>query len=140
VEGIAMKYKVGDVVLLKVEIAHVDPSDRKHSYIAKDKAGFWFQDDDVFAVVPNAEEPAKPETKFKVDDRVIHRNMPEWGIGKVKAVCNRNLENAREYTSPGVENHHVNEPGPIYTVYFRHGEKGFENWYTVEKFLVPVVE
>lgn len=86
-----------------------------------------------------AEAPApKPEPKFKVGDRVIHRNCPEWGIGKVETVV-ENPYLAFEYTAPG-KREFLSDPGPHCLVKYPNCEGPSRIWNSLERFLVAVVE
>jgi hypothetical protein len=81
----------------------------------------------------------EPEPTFKVGDKVIHRNMPEWGVGTVTKVNEPRENTDAEYTSPGVETqeryagirYHVEYPGK--------NNYGLKNWTSSDKYLVKAI-
>lgn len=141
-----MKFKVGDVLLLKVVIDEVDPDDERYAY--RDRVTeAWFNDSDVFAVVSTAsdepaepEAPKEPEPRFHEGDEVIHKNKPEWGVGVVAEVNTEPSLSLNEFWQPGAGPRARGEPVPIrYHVKYAHKDEwiGGAFWWTAEGNLVP---
>jgi hypothetical protein len=143
-------YKVGDKVLVEVEITRVDIEDSILPYeIDFYEETYWIGDKDIHSASPKlsidqelemedkaAEEVSEelPELKYKIGDKVQHKYKKEWGIGVIDEI---NLgENTYEYTDYSYEGE-----GDIYAPYgvtypsFKYEENGdsYESgWYTAE--------
>jgi hypothetical protein len=86
-------YKVGDKVLMEVEIVSVDKDDEWLTYeIEFDDETYWVSPKDIFSALPVYEvekEEVKEETselKYKIGDKVKHKYKPEWGIGTITQI------------------------------------------------------
>jgi hypothetical protein len=82
-----MKYKVGDVLLLRVTVDRVDETDCVLSYRSnvdgRMSTGTWFGDSQVFAVVSKAEEPVE-EKRLEVGEWVTVKARPDFGVAKIE--------------------------------------------------------
>jgi hypothetical protein len=83
-------YKVGDKVLMEVEIVSVDKDDEWLTYeIEFDDETYWVSPKDIYSALPiyevEKEEAAEEasELKYKIGDKVKHKFKPEWGIGTI---------------------------------------------------------
>jgi hypothetical protein len=139
-----MQYNVGDEVILKVKITDTDYSACEgQTYCNEDR--FWFRESNIIGVAakvepqPKPEPEPEPEPTFKVGDRVVHRNMLEWGVGTVEEVNKPRAYTDAEYTSPGVETQEYYD-GIRYTVkYPNKNTYGFRDWTSSDKYLVKAI-
>jgi hypothetical protein len=88
-------YKVGDKVLMEVEIVSVDKDDEWLTYeIEFDDDTYWISPKDIYSASPKlsideeleTEDKAAeelPELKYKIGDKVQHKYKKEWGIGEI---------------------------------------------------------
>jgi hypothetical protein len=112
-----MKYKVGDVLILRVTVERVDETDSNKPYRAVPCTGdtgrvigTWFGDDQVIAVVPQADEPvAVEEKRLEVGEYVTVKVNSARGVGKIEIDDHQSIP---------------------FMVRFSNGE---HNWYTQEQ-------
>jgi hypothetical protein len=90
-------YKVGDKVLVEVEIVEVDLEDSYLPYLVKfDDDTYWMNAELIHSPSPSIDEKldleykqlaeVTPELKYKIGDKVQHKFKPEWGIGIIKDI------------------------------------------------------
>jgi hypothetical protein len=81
-------YKVGDKVLMEVEIVSVDKDDEWLTYeIEFDDETYWVSPKDIYSALPKVSEEevfSSTELKYKIGDKVYHKYKKEWGIGKIE--------------------------------------------------------
>lgn len=82
-----LAYAEGDKVMVYGEIVRVDEDDAEYPYLVRvnNVGADWVYPSDIAGKVePDVKEESKPEPKFKVGDKVIHKFKPEWGVGTVR--------------------------------------------------------
>jgi hypothetical protein len=87
-------YKVGDKVLVEVEIVEVDLEDSSLPYLVKfDGETTWVGKEDIRSALPSIDQElemedkaATEELKYKIGDKVQHKYKPEWGIGTITQI------------------------------------------------------
>lgn len=134
--------EVGDIVLIKAKVVVDDHSSVPYKVkVSDDGDSLWLREGDILEIIERAPKP-EPETvrKFKVDDKVIHVNKPEWGVGKVTAVySDSDRVETCDWMTPTERKNNVLTH---YAVRFPHqggtGRSG--SWSTAEENLVPVIE
>lgn len=85
----------------------------------------WLSDGEIEVVTESA--PAKPEPKFKVGDKVIHKFKPVWGVGEVLEIHQKTAQ----YDFFGGDNPETMPATRVYKVRFSHWV-----WTTAEENLV----
>jgi hypothetical protein len=146
-------YKVGDKVLMEVEIVSVDKDDEWLTYeIEFDDDTYWVSGGMIHSASPSIDQKLElewkaaqesSELKYKIGDKVQHKFKKEWGIGIIKDIdewnytydyCDDTYEVVEDQYAPyGVE----------YSTYKDNANAVPEEnggWYTKEENLILVTE
>lgn len=141
-----LAYAVGDEVLVKGVIVTVDEDDETYPYrvrINNFSISDWVEVEDIAGKAsPTADvkEESKPEPKFKVGDKVIHKFRPDWGVGTVKSYTGF-VSDLVEYFEYGkYSDRNTDKAYYVEFPYFfvdNEDKKRIEIWTTAEQNLVP---
>jgi hypothetical protein len=142
-------YKVGDKVLIEVEIVEVDKEDEWLTYqIEFDDDNYWISPKDIVSLstksieTPLVEQEEVSELKYKIGDKVQHKYKKEWGIGEIELIDTSIVDCDYVDDSYDVE-YNLNLP---YLVRYpelknsSNGESYSDIWYTKESNIELVTE